>query len=93
MVTVVSIMAVGIVIGYLIRNKNLLIKINDKFIMWAIYLLLFILGVTIGANEIIMKNLPTLGLKALAISIGGVLGSIGLGWLTYVRFFKNNEKP
>jgi uncharacterized membrane protein YbjE (DUF340 family) len=91
MIIVVAIMTVGIAFGYLLRNKNLLIKINDKLIMWAIYLLLFTLGTTIGANEIIMKNLPTLGLKAFAITIGGVIGSISLAWFTYTRFFKTRE--
>ncbi len=91
MITVIAIMMVGILFGYLIRSKSLLIKINDKLIMYAIYLLLFILGISIGANEIIIKNLPTLGLKALAITLGGVLGSIGLAWFTYVRFFKTKE--
>jgi len=91
MIIVVAIMTIGILFGYFIRNKSLLIKINDRLIMWAIYLLLFVLGITIGANEIIMKNLPMLGLKALAITIGGVVGSIALGWFTYVRFFKNKE--
>lgn len=91
MITVVAIMTLGIVVGYFIRNRNLLVKINDKFIMWAIYLLLFILGLSIGANEIIMKNLPTLGLKALVITLGGILGSISLAWFTYVRFFKTKE--
>lgn len=84
-------MVLGIIVGYFIRNRRLLVKINDKLIMWAIYLLLFILGLSIGANEVIMKNLPTLGLKALALTLGGVIGSISLAWLTYVRFFKSKE--
>ena len=91
MITVVAIMTLGIVVGYFIRSRSLLVKINDRLIMYAIYLLLFILGISIGANEIIMKNLPTLGLKALAITLGGVFGSIGLAWFTYVRFFKTKE--
>lgn len=84
-------MTAGIVLGYFLRNKTLLIKVNDKLIMWAIYLLLFILGVAIGTNETIMKSLPTLGLKALAITFGGVAGSILLAWITYLKFFKNKE--
>jgi uncharacterized membrane protein YbjE (DUF340 family) len=91
MLTVVAIMTAGIVLGYLIRSKTFLVKLNDKFIMWAIYLLLFVLGITIGANELIMKSLPTLGLKALAITIGGVAGSIVLGWFTYNFYFKKRE--
>lgn len=91
MLTVVAIMTAGMLFGFLIRKKSLLIKINDKLIMYAIYLLLFILGISIGVNEAIMKNLPTLGLKALALTLGGVIGSISLAWLTYVRFFKSKE--
>ena len=91
MITVVAIMTAGMLVGYIIRKRTTLIKINDKLVMYAIYLLLFILGLSIGANEVIMKNLPTLGLKALALTLGGVIGSILLGWLTYVRFFKSRE--
>jgi uncharacterized membrane protein YbjE (DUF340 family) len=85
-------MTAGIVFGFFIRKKSFLIKLNDKLIMWAIYLLLFVLGVTIGNNNIIMKSLPTLGLKALAITLGGILGSIALAWFTYVLFFKSKEE-
>lgn len=91
MITVVAIMTAGIVLGYFLRNRTKLIKINDKLVTWAIYLLLFILGVGIGSNEIIMKSLPTLGLKALAITVGGVIGSIFLAWFTYIKFFKRKE--
>ena len=91
MITVVLVMTAGIVLGYFIRHKAVLIKINDKLIMWAIYLLLFVLGVSIGTNDTIMKGLPALGLKALAITIGGVIGSVLLAWVTYIKFFKNKE--
>lgn len=91
MLTVVAIMTAGMLVGFLIRKKSMLIKVNDKLIMYAIYLLLFILGLSIGANEVIMKNLPTLVLKALALTLGGVIGSILLAWFTYVRFFKSKE--
>jgi uncharacterized membrane protein YbjE (DUF340 family) len=91
MINVVLVMAAGIILGYFVRHKTMLIKINDKLIMWAIYLLLFVLGVSIGTNDTIMRSLPTLGLKALAITIGGVSGSVLLGWLTYIKFFKNKE--
>jgi len=91
MITVVAIMTAGIVLGYFLKNRTELIKINDKLVTWAIYLLLFILGVGIGANEVIMKSLPTLGLKALAITLGGVIGSIFLAWVTYIKFFKRKE--
>ena len=92
MLVVVAIMTVGIAFGYFLRHKTMLIKINNKLIIWAIYLLLFVLGVSIGTNETIMKSLPTLGLKALAITLGGVVGSILLAWFTYTKFFKSKER-
>lgn len=88
MLTVVAIMAVGIALGYLIRNYKVLVKTADRLVMWAIYLLLFLLGIAIGANEVIMKNLHLLGLKALAITIGGIMGSVLLAWLFYHLWFK-----
>ncbi len=92
MLTVVLIMTAGIVTGYFIRNFKNIVKIADKLTVWAIYLLLFLLGVAIGANELIMKNLPTLGLKALYISVGGVLGSVFTAWVIYHFFFKVKGK-
>jgi uncharacterized membrane protein YbjE (DUF340 family) len=80
-------MAVGIIIGYLIRNYNRWVRLADKLTMWSIYLLLFLLGIAIGANEVIVKNLPALGFKALLISIGGVLGSVLVAWLAYRLWF------
>lgn len=88
MLTVVVIMSAGILIGYLIRNSNRIVVANDKLIMWAIYLLLFLLGVAIGVNEIILKNLPLLGVKALIISFGGIVGSVLLAWVGYRVWFK-----
>ncbi|HNV53109.1 MAG TPA: LysO family transporter [Tenuifilaceae bacterium] len=92
MLTVVIIMISGILVGYLIRSFEKLVKVNDKLTTWAIYALLFLMGIGIGANKVIMNSLHTLGFKALIISIGGVAGSILLGWLTYRVFFKKSEQ-
>lgn len=91
MLTVVIIMISGIVVGYLIRSYSHLIKVNDKLTTWSIYALLFLMGIGIGSNKTIMSSLHTLGLKALLISIGGVAGSVLLGWLTYKLFFKKQQ--
>jgi uncharacterized membrane protein YbjE (DUF340 family) len=93
MLTVVIVMALGIAFGYLIRAAKRLVSLTDKLTMWAIYLLLFLLGIAIGANDVIIKNLPILGLKALIISLGGVMGSVLLAWVAYRIWFspKRNE--
>lgn len=92
MLTVVIIMTIGIAAGYGVKKFLPVVKVNDKLTTWAIYLLLFLMGIGIGANKTIMSSLHNLGLNALIISIGGVLGSISLGWVTYRLFFKNSQK-
>jgi uncharacterized membrane protein YbjE (DUF340 family) len=92
MLTVVIIMSVGIAIGYFIRARKHLVKIVDRLTMWSVFLLLFLLGIAIGANEVIVKNLPKLGLQALAISIGGVTGSVLFACLVYHIWFKPKTK-
>ncbi len=87
MFTVLAIMSAGIILGYLVRNKIRLIKYIDHSINIAIYLLLFLLGISVGANKTIMNNLGSLGLKALLLALGAVAGSVGLSYLTYKMFF------
>lgn len=91
MLTVVLIMMAGVVLGYFLRKRKRLAAINDKFITYAIYLLLLLLGISIGSNKTIVANLPVLGVKALVVTIGAMVGSILLALLTYNLFFKNRS--
>lgn len=84
-------MALGVAAGFFLRKKPKITKLADKLTMWAIYLLLFLLGVAIGTNEVIVKNLPSLGLKALFIALGGVAGSVLLAWLVYHFWVKSKS--
>ncbi|MDY0199425.1 MAG: LysO family transporter [Bacteroidales bacterium] len=88
MFTVLIVMVVGVFFGYFFRTRKKMVKFADKFTMWAIYLLLFLLGIAVGANEIIMNNLPKLGFKALVVSLGGIAGSVIVAWAAYVIWFK-----
>jgi uncharacterized membrane protein YbjE (DUF340 family) len=92
MFTVVLVMAFGVLVGFAIRNRKKIVKAADKLTMWAIYLLLFLLGLAIGGNEIIVRNLPLLGVKALIISIGGITGSVILAWAVYHLWYKPKTK-
>lgn len=88
MFTVLIVMVVGVGVGYFLRNRKRIVRFADKFTMWAIYLLLFLLGIAVGANDIIMKNLPKLGFKALVVSLGGIGGSVLIAWAAYLIWFK-----
>ena len=56
MFTIISIMFVGIGIGYVLRNLQFLQKI-EKSTSLTIFLLLFVLGISIGSNSLIINNL------------------------------------
>lgn len=49
----------------------------------SLLLLLFVMGLSLGANGELMSSLPTLGLSALLLSFGTVLGSVLLIWLVF----------
>ncbi len=91
MIEVLVTMSVGMVIGYLIHNKKTLLKINEKLTMYAVYVLLFLLGINIGLNEQIINNIYTLGLDAALITVGALLGSLICAYFIYKLFF--TEKP
>jgi len=60
--------------------------------MWSIYLLLFLLGISIGTNREIIRNFPSIGLKALILTVAGVLGSCLASLLIYRVYFGEKGK-
>ena len=56
MFTFISIMAVGVLIGYPLRHKSQVRKITP-LIHIVVCLLLFLLGLSIGLNRLIIDNL------------------------------------
>jgi len=84
-------MTIGIIIGFTIQDKRKIVKAIDPMISMAIYALLFLLGISVGTNEIIISNLDTLGAQALLLTLGGVMGSVVLAFFTYKFFFKTKK--
>lgn len=80
----------GMLLGFLLKAKQRIVSVNEKLITYAIYLLLFMMGVSIGSNDQIMNSLSSLGVLALILSIGAVAGSILTGFVIFKIFFKND---
>ncbi|MGL4332978.1 MAG: LysO family transporter [Bacteroidales bacterium] len=89
MIKIVLILLTGIITGYILRKKDL--TFVHKSITLFIWGLLFFLGVSVGINETLLSNLPTLGIDALVITAGGLAGSLLMAWLIYWRFFSENK--
>jgi uncharacterized membrane protein YbjE (DUF340 family) len=92
MIIVLLLMTLGIVIGWFLHKRKKFIKITSEITNWAIYLLLFLLGLSVGTNKEILNNFSTIGLQSIIITVFAVAGSILVSWLTYTLFFKKDER-
>ncbi len=88
MFKVLALMILGIGVGYIFRKRNL--SFISKVITVLIWILLFVLGLEVGSNPQIVSNLGKLGLDALIITVGALLGSIILAALLWK--FVNKSK-
>ncbi len=92
MLTVLVLMTLGVGIGWFLHKKDKLIKLTEKLTNWAIYLLLFLLGLSVGTNEKILQNFHQIGFQAILITVFAVAGSIFVSWLLYILVFKKDER-
>lgn len=90
MFIVIGIMFGGVALGYLFRRKAILQKIGQP-IRYTIYLLLFFLGISVGGNDELIRNLPALGGQALWLAFAGTLGSVVAAWGVDRFFFKQDK--
>ena len=92
MIEILVAMAAGITVGYLLRSKEQLFVYADKIVMVAIFLLLFVLGISVGINKVVVNNLHVIGLKALVLALSAVFGSVFLSWGLYLGFFRGEKR-
>ena len=85
MVIVIGLMVCGIILGQIFKNKNLFFI--PKLLNYAIYLLLLLLGISIGANDHVMNHLDTIGWDALLITLAATMGSVLCAWGIYRLYF------
>lgn len=89
MLIVIGLMFSGIFMGYFSRQKK--IPGLRKLISGTIVLLLFFLGINVGANRQIMDHLETIGVEALWITLGAVAGSTLCAWAIYRFYFQDKD--
>ncbi|PKM49053.1 MAG: DUF340 domain-containing protein [Firmicutes bacterium HGW-Firmicutes-7] len=76
LVLYLSILAIGIFIGYKeISHKKLLARLNHLQ-MGALIALLFVMGIRIGADQSVVNVLGTLGIQAFVLASFSVLTSV-----------------
>jgi len=71
----------GVPVGHLFRRRRMVVLAADRALTWLVWLLLFLLGVTIGYDSQLMGRLGALGGKALLIWVCALAGSLAGAWL------------
>lgn len=80
-------MLIGVGIGIGLRSVPHFRHVG-KWISIVIYFLLFLLGREVGTNTQLLSSLSTLGLQALFITGGALIGSILFAWAIYKFLFQ-----
>lgn len=91
MYTALAIMLGAMLIGRILRN-HIAIAAARRCIMLAIWLLLFVMGASIGANADLLRRLPQLGWQALALMCFCVAGSIIFTTLLAPLLIRDNSQ-
>jgi uncharacterized membrane protein YbjE (DUF340 family) len=91
MITVIALVLAGALFGFLMRARAALLKSVNVLVNAAIYILLLLLGISVGSNKEIIQNLGTIGIKSSILTIGAVAGSIAVGVIFQKLAFKENE--
>lgn len=89
MFTVILIMLFGVAVGRLLRGRGH--SAVSRAITFLIWLLLFLLGVEVGANPRVVGSLGSLGVEAVALSVFAVLGCALLCRFVFDRHVDGGE--
>jgi uncharacterized membrane protein YbjE (DUF340 family) len=82
MFVVVGCMLAGIAVGYLFRSRK--IRLIHRLILTLIWMLLFLLGLEVGANETVVHQFGKLGFDAFLLAASGTLGSVVFAWFLWL---------
>lgn len=66
----------GVPLGYALRHKKGVVHAIDVVLTWTVRVMLFLLGLALGADVNLMAQLETLGLRGAVVSLGAVVGSL-----------------
>ena len=91
MIIILVVLSAGILLGLLIIRKPRLHQFNNHLLNWAIYLLLFLLGISVGTNDEVIQNLDKIGYEATAIAFASIAGSVLVSGLLFRILFKQHE--
>jgi uncharacterized membrane protein YbjE (DUF340 family) len=88
MISILVVLSIGVLLGLLLTGRPKLHLANNHLLNWSIYLLLFLLGISVGTNEEVIRNLGKIGYEAIAIAVASIAGSVFLSMFLFRILFK-----
>ena len=80
MLSVLFFLIIGLTLGYVLRNKSF-VRYADYGIRISVLSLLTVLGVSVGADKVVLQNILQIGIKAMLIAALGIVGSLAASYV------------
>ena len=91
MFSIILTLVAGGILGYLLRHASFVRQL-EKSTALTVCLLLFVLGLSIGSNRLIIDNLARFGWQAALLAVAGTAGSIAAASLALRLYTKNRKE-
>lgn len=91
MFRILIVLIIGIVLGYALRRLPHIHSV-DTSARYTICALLFVFGLSLGANASLMRNIGFYGLEAVVVALLGMAGSFGAARLFNHLMRKTEDK-
>jgi len=92
MISILVVLSAGILVGFLLVGRPVWHKYNNNLMNLAIYLMLFLLGISVGTNREVISNLGKIGYESVAIAVASIAGSVLISTILFKLLFKTNAK-
>ena len=92
MLEICALLIAGVGIGWLIRRRKSWVRASERLMTGFVYLMLFLLGLGVGADPEMIRNIRTLGLQAFGIAWFALAGSIAAGLICSRVVFRRHER-
>lgn len=79
MLLILLLLVVSVCVGSLLRKCRVLRHLGQTA-TWTVWLLIFVFGINMGSNDVIVNDFARFGLTAMILSLAGIVGSVLAAW-------------
>jgi uncharacterized membrane protein YbjE (DUF340 family) len=88
--SIVLFLSIGIAIGFLFNLNEKAKKINSNLQLLGLVLLLFSMGISIGANEKIVNSIGKIGLQSFLFAFFSIASTVAVGFIISKFVYRRN---